>query len=110
MTPFRVNDRVWYWSAASQTVFGTVVAIERLADVVSRSGDHLLVLPAPERETGTQLLVIERDTGGRVSFPLRTSWVDEAGSTKMKPPVLASPGLPRRHSHLMDLNTTLSTS
>ncbi|KAL1701101.1 hypothetical protein EV121DRAFT_294562 [Schizophyllum commune] len=52
MTPFCVNDRVWYWSAASQTVFGTVVAIERLAD-------------------GTQLLVIERDTGGRVSFPPR---------------------------------------
>ncbi|KAL1713146.1 hypothetical protein EV715DRAFT_296372 [Schizophyllum commune] len=53
MTPFCVNDRVWYWSAASQTIFGTVVAIERLAD-------------------GTQLLVIERDTGGRVSFPADT--------------------------------------
>ncbi|KAL1727720.1 hypothetical protein EV714DRAFT_275291 [Schizophyllum commune] len=50
---FVVNDRVWYWSAASQTVFGTVVAIERLAD-------------------GTQLLVIERDTGGRVAFPADT--------------------------------------
>ncbi|KAI5899011.1 uncharacterized protein SCHCODRAFT_02660696 [Schizophyllum commune H4-8] len=53
MTPFCVNDRVWYWSADAQTVLGTVVAIERLAD-------------------GTQLLVIERDTGGRVSFPADT--------------------------------------
>ncbi|KAI3997944.1 hypothetical protein K525DRAFT_215183, partial [Schizophyllum commune Loenen D] len=33
ISPLQVNDRVWYWSAASQTVFGTVVAIERLADV-----------------------------------------------------------------------------
>ncbi|KAL1681080.1 hypothetical protein EV122DRAFT_275729 [Schizophyllum commune] len=52
-TDSTLGDGVWYWSAASQTVFGTVVAIERLAD-------------------GTQLLVIERDTGGRVSFPADT--------------------------------------
>ncbi|KAL1746059.1 hypothetical protein HDZ31DRAFT_62514 [Schizophyllum fasciatum] len=53
MNPFRVNDRVWYWDSASRTVFGTVVAIERLAD-------------------GTQLLVILRDQGGRVSLPADT--------------------------------------
>ncbi|KAI3998139.1 hypothetical protein EV121DRAFT_297810 [Schizophyllum commune] len=53
MNPFRVHDRIWYWNGASRTVFGTVVAIERLAD-------------------GTQLLIIQRDTGGRVSLPADT--------------------------------------
>ncbi|KAI4520274.1 hypothetical protein K525DRAFT_204101 [Schizophyllum commune Loenen D] len=50
---FQVNALVWYWDGASRVVRGTVVAIERLAD-------------------GTQLLVIERATGGRVSLPYVT--------------------------------------
>ncbi|KAL1667579.1 hypothetical protein GGF50DRAFT_112124 [Schizophyllum commune] len=53
MLPFEVNALVWYWDGASRVVRGTVVAIERLAD-------------------GTQLLVIERATGGRVSLPADT--------------------------------------
>ncbi|KAI5895453.1 uncharacterized protein SCHCODRAFT_02699348 [Schizophyllum commune H4-8] len=53
MNPFRVGDRVWYWDGASRTVYGTVTAIERLAD-------------------GTQVLVITRDHGGQMSLPADT--------------------------------------
>lgn len=66
---FQVNALVWYWDGASRVVRGTVVAIERLADVGCCASCHGRVL---SHYQGTQLLVIERATGGRVSLPYVT--------------------------------------
>ncbi|KAI5895812.1 uncharacterized protein SCHCODRAFT_02494903, partial [Schizophyllum commune H4-8] len=45
-----IDDDIWYWDHESRTVYGRVIAIERLAD-------------------GTQLLIIKRRQGGEISLP-----------------------------------------
>ena len=44
-TTTQVGDRVWYWDGASRTVYGTVTAIERLADVRA-----YFLLSVPDRD------------------------------------------------------------